>query len=939
MGQLPAWLIEGIPFGCVYALIAIGIVLTYKTTGVFNFAYAAQAFVAGAVYVELVEVHGDPRWLGLVVSILIVSPLLGLAFDRFLFRAMRTAGWQVKLVVVLGMFIALPQIILDFVSGQQPVPVTARSSIPPMFGITASGFNIGSHFVAWDFAFAAIVTVLAVLVLGFIFRYTAIGLQMRAVVESPRMVELAGVNSERVSAFAWMLSSVMAGIAGVILTTLAQTLNANIFVLLLVITIAAAACGRLTSIPVTFFAGVALGVADRALPDILSSWFGVSASSELAKDLRPSLPFLLLFLILVLVRSIRSRRESVDPLASVDPPPPAMAHTYKTPELERLTKIIFPIFIGGFILVMLTIVSGLWVFRITDGLTIAVAFLSITIITGFAGQISLAQATFAGIGGFTAADLAVDHGIPILLGVVIGAVVAAAVGALFSLPALRLGGIYLTLATLAFGLMVENVVFNRPEVSNGAAGIHVPRPDFATSDRTFFLLIFAIFAVVAFGVILIRKGTTGRFLLAIRGSETAAASIGINATALRITVFALSAAVAGIGGGLIAMSGQDVRVGDAPTFPTILGIAWVVLVVTLGSRTVDGAVNAGISFVVFQWLLEDGLHLTPGIFLILFGLGAITYARHPEGIVEYQTRRSLVEMARARALATRAKALRAKHELPETYTRVARVVLPIAAGPALYLLYVLVRTATQLDATIVGSPPFVRTLGHWTDVHSRTLLPFVLPSVAFLLVWMLWADRGLGRQRGASRRGAYVFVGGAALGALLGWMMHSNGHLSIFGWHWNLSGTFLLTQVWGDLPGSTTDCVLLGTIAGAAAVMFLWLPWQIQRVAQGKGWLESPMTWKDGRVPTGMVIVGLYLFTRLKAATPPSGWPVAIVAVVLTIVWLQFVASLQGAINELAIGNEGETRRLAEGLGRPETELTMPQALPEPVPAPAGGSE
>ena len=108
--------------------------------------------MAAAVYVELVEVSSDPRWLGLVVAILIVSPLLGLAFDRFLFRAMRTTGWQVKLVVVLGMFIALPQIVEDFISGQQPVPVTVRSSIPPMLGINSPGFNIGTHFVSWDFA-------------------------------------------------------------------------------------------------------------------------------------------------------------------------------------------------------------------------------------------------------------------------------------------------------------------------------------------------------------------------------------------------------------------------------------------------------------------------------------------------------------------------------------------------------------------------------------------------------------------------------------------------------------------------------------------------------------------------------------------------------------------------------------------------------------------
>jgi ABC-type branched-subunit amino acid transport system permease subunit len=889
------WLIEGIPFGCVYALIAVGIVLTYKTTGVFNFAFAAQAFVAGAVYVEMVEVDGDARWLGLLVAILLVSPLLGLILDRILFRAMRTAGWLVKLVSVLGLFVALPEITKDVISGQQPVPVTVRSSIPPMLGINAPGFHLGTHFVAWDFTMAALLTVLVVIGLGAIFRWTATGLQMRAVVESPRMVELAGVDSERVSALAWMLSSVLAGLAGVILATLAQTLDSNIFTLLVIVCIAAAVVGRLQSIPITFAAGVLLGVADRALPDILQSWFGVSSSGELAKDLRPSLPFLVLFLCLVLVRSIRQRREATDPLAGVDPPPPAMSSNYKTPDIERLTRIIFPVFLVGFVLAMLTVVSGLWVFRITDGLTLAVTFLSITIITGFAGQISLAQATFAGIGGFTATNLALDHGIPILVGLIIGAAVAAVVGALFALPALRLGGIYLTLATLAFGLMIEQVVFNRPEVSGGTIGLHVPRPSFATSDRTFFLLVFGIFGIVAFGVILIRKGSTGRFLAAIRGSETAAASIGINATALRITVFALSAAVAGIGGSLIAMSGQLVQVGNVPTYPTILGIAWVVLVVTLGSRTVDGAVNAGISFVVFQWLLEDALHLTPGLFLILFGLGAITYARHPEGIVEYQTRKGIVDAGRARALAVRAKALRAAEQLPSTYTRVAKVVVPCAAGPALYLAYLLVRSLAE---------------NSWAKAHSATLLCFVLPSVVYLLVWMFRSDAALRRQRGDTR-GPWVMLAGAVAGAGFGYWLHSV----------------------GDLPGTALDCALFGIPVGAATVMFVWLPFQVEVVARAKGWLEAPTTWKEGRVPAVFAIAGVFLFSRLQTATPPNGWPVCMVAVAFTIVWLQAVAGVQGAINELAIGSEGEARRMAE------RGATAAAESPIPIPAPAGGSE
>jgi branched-chain amino acid transport system permease protein len=932
VNQFVSWLIEGIPFGCVYALVAIGIVLTYKTTGVFNFAFTAQAFIAGAVYVEMVEVDQHrlvlfgheilaARAFGLIVAVLIVSPLVGLALDRILFRAMRTSGWQVKLVSVLGLFVALPEITKIVLTGRQPVPVTARSSLPPMFGINSAGFNIGTHFVAWDFTMAAILTVVVVIVLGLIFRYTATGLQMRAVVESPRMVELAGVDSERVSAVAWMLSSTVAGLAGVILVTLAQTLDSTVLTLVVIFSIAAAVVGRLQSIPVTFAAGVALGFADRALPDVLQNWFGVSSSSELAKDLRPTLPFLVLFLVLVLARSIRQRRESADPLAGVDPPPPAMASTYKTPELERLTRVLFPTFIIGFVVAMLALVSGLWVFRITDGLTLAVAFLSITIITGFAGQISLAQATFAGLGGFTAANLALGHGIPIiaphvtsghpvpvLVGVLIGAIVAAAMGALFALPALRLGGIYLTLATLAFGLMVEQVIFNRPEVSNSAAGLHVPRPEFAHTDRTFFLLTFAVFAVVAFGVILIRKGTTGRFLMAIRGSETAAASIGINATALRITLFALAAGVAGIGGGMIAMSGQDVRVGDAPTFPTISGIVWVVLVVTLGSRTVDGAVNAGIGLVVFNWLLGDALRLEPGITLILFGLGAITYARHPEGIVEYQIRKSILEMARGRALGARAKALAATKQLPKAYTPVSRVILGCAAGPGLYLTYLLVRSATRLHAHFTGTAPYLRVQGQWATAHNTTMLCFIVPSVVFLMAWMWRTDSALRRQHG-DRRGKLVIIGGAGLGALLGFLLQSA----------------------GDLPGSALDCALVGIPVGVAVAVFLWLPHQVELVARAKGWLEAPITWKEGRIPAAFVLTGVYLFSRLTTSTPPAGWPVCLVATVLTIVWLQAVAGIQGAVNELAIGNEGEARRRAEGLGQPPVDAPPAAAVAAPV--------
>ncbi|HUF85244.1 MAG TPA: hypothetical protein VMQ81_11710, partial [Acidimicrobiia bacterium] len=194
------------------------------------------------------------------------------------------------------------------------------------------------------------------------------------------------------------------------------------------------------------------------------------------------------------------------------------------------------------------------------------------------------------------------------------------------------------------------------------------------TDQAFFLFVFGVFAVVAILVILVRNGTTGRFLAAMRGSETAAASIGINATRQRIILFAFSAAIAGVGGSLLGMLNER---SSSQDWPTLIGVVWVVLVLTLGVRTVDGAVNAGMSFVLISYLLEDLLHLPESIFFILFGLGAITYARHPEGVVEFQTRKAIDAQVRGRRSNERAARLRKEGRLPSQWRRVSAVVVPM----------------------------------------------------------------------------------------------------------------------------------------------------------------------------------------------------------------------------------------------------------------------
>jgi branched-chain amino acid transport system permease protein len=285
--------------------------------------------------------------------------------------------------------------------------------------------------------------------------------------------------------------------------------------------------------------------------------------------------------------------------------------------------------------------SKYWLLLATQAVVLSTIFVSIVVITGMAGQISLCQATFAAIGAFTTAQLVSNYNVSVLLTIVAGAVLAAIVGALLAVPVLRLGGIYLALATFAFALMFESIFVPLGWVGGGVNPIKVPRPvigpiDFA-SNKSFFFLCLGVLTVVGVLVIFVRNGTTGRFLDALRGSETAAQAIGINPARARILAFALSAGIAGLGGGLMATSVGFAQPADYASF---LGLYWVVLVVTLGSRTVEGAIQAGIGFVIVDEILKR-IGINSSWEPILFGLGAITYARHPEGILEFQKRQSL----------------------------------------------------------------------------------------------------------------------------------------------------------------------------------------------------------------------------------------------------------------------------------------------------------
>ena len=517
MTQLVAYALPGVPYGCVYALMAVGLVLTYKASGVFNLAFGAQAYVSAIVFYVAVRA-GWPRWAAFVVAVVVLGPALGLVLDRALFRFTRTSPPLVKLVPALGLLVAIP-------SATQMIFGTGQRQSPPavLLDPTHVYAHLGGVALNGEELATTAVTLAVVAALAAMFRTSGLGLQMRAVVESPRLTELAGIRADRVGAYAWMLSSLLAGLAGTLLAPIYADLSAANFTALLVASIAAAAVGGFDSLPLTLAGGIALGVGQEIIGGYLPS------GTILSSGLRPAFPFLVLAVLLVARPTFHRARPVADPLAACDPPPRSHQPPPRMPVVARGTRAFTGALVVSLVVVALAAVPGNWTYTLTQGLVLAVIFLSITLLTGLGGQISLSQGTFAGVGAFAVGQLAERFSTPVLVGMAAGALLAAAIGAVLAVLALRLHGIALALLTLSFALLADNVLFAYSWAGNGASGLTVPRPTLAglsfTGDGAFFWLALALLVVTAGAVRLLQGGTTGGELAALRGSERAAQAI------------------------------------------------------------------------------------------------------------------------------------------------------------------------------------------------------------------------------------------------------------------------------------------------------------------------------------------------------------------------------------------------------------------------------
>jgi branched-chain amino acid transport system permease protein len=615
-----ALVVAGLVLGSIYAISVLGLVLTYTSSRVFNFAHGALAYFIAVLFYWLHEEHGWPIPLAALVSLLVFAPLIGLFLWAVLFRHLTYAPPVVRFVSTVGLWVALPaltKVLFPFTKSEIFDPQGLAGSNPAVYDVFGVGINMNQIVVL---AGAAIVAIGLTVLL----RLTPFGLSIRATVDSRRVASISGLNTTFVSATSWMLGTMLAGLAGILLSPILG-LSEIIFTLLLVASFGAAVVGRLTSLPLAFAGAMFIGL----VQEVSREW--LPEDGVLARGFRPSFPFVVMLVALLLYQGLQREEVEIDVRATSQSRPEAPA----PPPVRGWRAAVGPIAVALVLFSVPLWLDDFWVGVMSQGVALGVLFLTFTMVTGEGGMVSLCQVTLAGLGAFTAAKLATDAGWPVGLAIVAGGLLAVPIGLAVAAMSIRLGGLYLALATLAFAQLVETLVFAREDFENFGAGVEIPRPELFGidfSDRTnFYLLLAGVFCVVAILVANLRRGTTGLVFASTRSSEAASATIGLSVIRSKMFAFGLSAFLAGLGGSLFA-----VTIGRATvsSFNMLIGIVWLAIVVTWGVRSIVGALIAGLIYALAPQLVNQ--YLSEGwvdVPTLLFGLGAIALAREPRGVI------------------------------------------------------------------------------------------------------------------------------------------------------------------------------------------------------------------------------------------------------------------------------------------------------------------
>jgi len=623
-----ASMLLGLGAGGVYAALALALVITFRASGVVNFATGAMALYVAYTYAALrrgellVPIPGLPKsidlgqelgfWPAVAIS-MVVAALLGALLYVLVFRPLRNAPPLARAVASLGVLVVL-QGVLAIRQG------TIAVSVAPIF--PAERWELGDVMILSDRFWLAVTVVILALVLAAGYRFTRFGLLTRATAASQTGAYVSGVSPDRIALVNWMISAMVAGIAGILIAPV-NPLTPVTYTLFVVPALAAAVVGRFQYLLPIVAAGLAIGMLQAEALSLVGdvSWIPQTGAAELV-------PLIVILVALVLVGGgIPARGGLIRQQLGRAPRP---------------RSLLGPAVVGTAVgVVALVLTQGTWRAAVIGTFIAAVIGLSLVVVTGYAGQVSLAQLALAGTAAFSLSTLTEDWGVPFPFAPVLAALVATAIGVVVGLPALRTRGLTLGIVTLALAYAIEAVWFRNADIvpSSGArvtppsmfgidlgigAGKEFPRIEFG-------LVCLVTLLLVALGVAALRRSTLGSAMLAVRANERSAAAAGVNVVRVKVLSFALAAFIAGLGGSLLAYRRGVV---SFDSFTAIGGLALLSTAYLAGITSVWGGLNAGIlaasgiTFIALdRWVnLGEWFQVISGVLLI------VTLITNPEGI-------------------------------------------------------------------------------------------------------------------------------------------------------------------------------------------------------------------------------------------------------------------------------------------------------------------
>ncbi len=606
MEQFLAYGVVGLSTAAIYAVISGGLVVTYTTTGVFNFAHGAVGMMAAFTYWQFSAGWGWPVWLSLIVVLGILTPLFGLLVEMAM-RPAQALGEAEKLVMTVALLSGLIAVARWIWDPNEPRTL-------PMFFADSEPIHVFGATVTWHQALTMAVAVVVALGLRVLLFRTRTGTEMRATVDDRSLVAITGADPVRANRIAWVLGLELAAVGGVLIAPVVA-LDAASLSLVIVSAYAAAIFGRLKSLPLTFVGAVVVGCMESYLT-------GYLPQNQFLPGIRLAAPAILLLLALLAFPHgrLRGRDRQLSPV-----PLPSIRGTL--------------FFAGAIIwtgLILATVLSDSDLITYGQIFAIGVIAISYVPLAGYAGQISLCQITLAGIGAIACARFGAEGQ---WWAIIAATAATGVIGAVIAVPALRLSGVYLALGTAAIAVIFDRWIFTLPAFD--AFGVRVSFFDqgsievvgpslfgyaIDTPQRTT-VFAAAILALATIAVAGMRRGRLGRKLIALRDSEAAYATLGGNLLTSKLLVFGVSSAMAGLGGALFGMQLGSVT-GDQFNFISGLPIFLVVVLAGLGavgSGVFTGAALAGpLNAIGVLWpALREVSQAIPAIAGVAFGARAV----------------------------------------------------------------------------------------------------------------------------------------------------------------------------------------------------------------------------------------------------------------------------------------------------------------------------